>query len=75
MPAQFDGLGLARGSMGGAMMGANPYDQRLAASMAGWQRQTPVGNGTPRLPWYAYRRGLSNAEGDRFWRSIGGWSY
>lgn len=74
MPAQFGGLGLARGSMGGGMMGGSPQDQMLAASMAGWQRQQAVGYGMQRLPWHPWGRGLSNAEGDRLWRAIGGWS-
>lgn len=60
------------------MMGGRIDDHRLATSMRGWQGQHGSGYGVPRLPWSpipGMGRGLSNAEGDRLWRAIGGWSY
>lgn len=59
MPAQFGGLGLARGPMGGGYLGGNaPRDRLLATSMARWQNQTPAAYGVERLPAYSRNRGF-----------------
>ena len=64
MPAQFGGLGLARGPMG-SMAGGRPHDGLLGACMDGWQRQQMAAQHVmPRLRGTAGGYGLNRKEVD-----------